>query len=371
MPQVYTVAYSTDNSTFTTLSNVQGVSIGIGRRALVDNYSADTCSIDVWYPTGYYSPITAMVTGTFIKVTNTTTSKVIWYGRITDTSVKYGIVYNTGTQVGNSDRLTIRAEGALAQWGRARGNAYSMAAGVATAQIAAAAASNGLGITSNYTGTDNPALAATTVSTSWADWLNKFTTTLNGRIRQGDNSVLALSKYSSYNSAINFSDALNNATNQVYDAIDFQSLGQNYFTQITVTPESYSAQIASSGSAPFRNLNLQTFNSSTAQALDFANYLLTQYKTTSFALASVSCLAEAQNSMKLDQIGTGFWDCIGYAVTVTFRGSTYYAIIEGASFTATPSSSRYTFYLSGADLNSYLILNNVVQGRLDYNKLGY
>jgi hypothetical protein len=130
-------------------------------------------------------------------------------------------------------------------------------------------------------------------------------------------------------------------------------------------------KIASSGSAPFRNLNLQTFNNSNAQALDFANYLLTQYGSTSFALASVSCLAEAQNTMKLDNIGTGFWDCIGAAVTVTFRGTTYYAIIEGASFTASPESSRYTFYLSGADLNSYLILNNTVQGRLNFNKLGY
>jgi len=371
MPQIYTVAYSTDNSTFTTLSNVQAVQIGIGRRALVDNYSADTCSIDVWYPTGYYSPITAMVTGTFIRVTNTTTSKIIWYGRITDTQVKYGIVYNSGTQVGNSDRLSIRAEGALAQWGRSRGNTYAMGAGTASAQLAAAAASNGLTVTSNYSAIDNPSVAATSVTTSWADWFNKFTTTLNGRIRQGNNAVQALSKYSSFNSTINFSDALNNATNQVYDAIDFQSLGQNFFTQITITPESFAAQVASSGSAPFRNLNLQTYNASTNQAADFANYLLTQYGTTSFSLASVSCLAEAQNSMKLDQIGTGFWDCIGYAVTVTFRGTTYYAIIEGASFTATPSSSRYTFYLSGADLNSYLILDNVVQGRLNFNKLGY
>lgn len=371
MAQNYTVSYSTDNVTFTTLDDVQGIQINIGRKALIDNYSADTCSIDVWYPTGYYSPIAAMVTGTFIKVVNTTSTKVIWYGRITDTAVTYGIVYEFGTNVGNSDRLSILSEGALAEWGRTRGNGYSMAAGTASAQLAAAAASNGLTATSNYSVTDNPILAATTVSESWADWFNEWTVTLNGRIKQGDNSVVAVSKYSGSNSTINFSDIANNATNQVYDSIDFHSLGQNYFTQITVSPESFSAQVASSGSAPFRNLNLQTFNSSTAQALDFANYLLTQYGNTSFALASVSCLAEAQNTMKLDNIGTGFWDCIGFAVTVTFRGEIYYAIIEGASFTASPESSRYTFYLSGADLNSYLILNNVVQGRLNFNKLGY
>jgi hypothetical protein len=39
--------------------------------------------------------------------------------------------------------------------------------------------------------------------------------------------------------------------------------------------------------------------------------------------------------------------------------------------TATPESSRYTFYLSGADLNNYLILNSTVFGTLNNNKLGY
>jgi len=371
MAQNYTVSYSTDNVTFTALSNVQGININIGRKALIDSYSADTCSIDVWYPTGYYSPIAAMVTGTFIKIVNTTSSKIIWYGRITDTAVSYGIVYNSGTNVGNSDRLNILAEGSLGQWGRSKGNAYAMGAGTASAQLAAASISNGLQSSSNYSATDNPLVAATIVSSSWADWFNKWTATLNGRIRQGNNIVEAVSKYSGFNSTVNFSDTANNATNQVYDVIDFQSLGQNYFTQITISPELFIAQVASSGSAPFRNLNLETFNNSSAQALDFANYLLTQYSSTSFALASVSCLAEAQNTMKLDNIGTGFWDCIGAAITVTFRGTVYYAIIEGASFTASPESSRYTFYLSGADLNSFLILDNTVQGRLNFNKLGY
>jgi hypothetical protein len=292
-----------------------------------------------------------MVTGTFLKITNTTTSKIIWYGRISDTQVNYGIVYNSVTNTGNSDRLTIMGEGSLAQWGRARGNGYAMAAATSSVQIAAAATASGLTATSNYSASDNPTLAATTVSNSWADWFNQFTVTNNGRIRQGSNQITA--------------------TNQVYDNLEFHSLGQNYFTQVTVSPESFTAQTVQTGASPYRNLNIQTFNSGTGQALDFANYLLTQYGATTFSLASVSCLAEAQNTMKLDAIGTGLWDCIGYAVTVAFRGTTYYAIIEGATFTADPGSSRYTYYLSGADLNSYLILDNVVQGRLDYNKLGY
>jgi hypothetical protein len=74
----------------------------------------------------------------------------------------------------------------------------------------------------------------------------------------------------------------------------------------------------------------------------------------------------------MDYMGlTTFGFLIGARVSVTFRGTVYYSIIEGVRVTATPESSRYTFYLSGADLNNYLILNDTVFGRLDYNKLGY
>jgi hypothetical protein len=46
-------------------------------------------------------------------------------------------------------------------------------------------------------------------------------------------------------------------------------------------------------------------------------------------------------------------------------------VIEGATMSATPESSTYTYYVSGADLNAYLILDNAVFGQLDNNKLGY
>jgi hypothetical protein len=74
----------------------------------------------------------------------------------------------------------------------------------------------------------------------------------------------------------------------------------------------------------------------------------------------------------MDYMGlTTFGFLVGARVSVTFRGTVYQSIIEGVRVTATPQSSRYTFYLSGADLNNYLILNDTVFGRLDFNKLGY
>jgi hypothetical protein len=160
----------------------------------------------------------------------------------------------------------------------------------------------------------------------------------------------------------------------VYDQATFGAWSDNYFTQVSVDPADYSQQTVTKTGAtiPYRTYTVNTLSASEGQALDQANYLLSQYQTQKFALTSVSCLAEAQTSFKLDKMGlTQLGEMIGARVSVTFRGTVYYSIIEGITVTATPESSRYTFYLSGADLNNYLILNDTVFGRLDYNKLGY
>jgi hypothetical protein len=66
-----------------------------------------------------------------------------------------------------------------------------------------------------------------------------------------------------------------------------------------------------------------------------------------------------------------FGKTVGRQVSVAFRGTTYQCIVEGVTMSASPASSSFTFHLSGADLNAYLILDNAVFGRLDFNKLGY
>jgi hypothetical protein len=205
--------------------------------------------------------------------------------------------------------------------------------------------------------------------------MNKTVASLNGRIYDNNGFLYIWAKSEIVASTINFSDTTNNSTNQVYDKINYESLGQNFFTQVTVTPDGLAAQVASSGSLPYRNLALSTFNSTTGQALDFANYLLNTYKTPVNSVASVSCIANAQTSMQLDALGTvggtNLWSCISKRVSVSFRGQTVYGVIEGVSLSAVPGSARYTFYLSPADLNNYLTLNDAVFGRLDYNRLGY
>ena len=223
-------------------------------------------------------------------------------------------------------------------------------------------------------------MSAQTVSGTWGDWINQLMLSVNGRIIDSNaHAVQYLGPTDLRAGDIGFSDVANNATNQVYDQIDFGAYTDNYWTQVNVAPSGLANQVVQTGSAPYRTLSLSTFNGNTTEALNYANYLLNNYSTPAYAITAISCLAEAQNVFKLDQVGVSpvaavprdFACSIGVQVPITFRGTTYYGIIEGVTMTATPSTSRYTFHISGASLNAYLILNDAVFGRLDFNKLGY
>lgn len=372
MPLSYKVYYSTNGTTWTELSNVQELNINIGRRSQLDQYNASIVSVTLRYPNGYSSPITAMVPGTYIKVDTPSSTALFpaWMGRIKDVAVNYGIPYSGG--VGNADFLNIVCEGSFASVARMGAGGYSMAAGTLSSQITNMFTQTGV----NAIQTFDPNMAATTLNGTWGDWINAVLVTLNGRMSDsiGLNVLSIFGPYNRFTCTVGFSDVANNATNQVYDQVSFGALSDNYFTQVTVDPEGFAAQTATAAGAtlPYRTYIVNTLSASTGQALDQANFLLSQYQTQRFALTAISCLAEAQNTFKLDDMGPAQLSAlVGARVTVVFRGTTYYSIIEGVSVSATPASSRYTYYLSGQDLNNYLVLNDSVFGQLNNNKLGY
>ena len=369
--------YSTTiGGTYTRLSNLVEVNINVGRRDQLDQYSTATASLVLRYPTGFASPIADLVTGTFIRITGSDGIPTNFSGVISNVSVKYGIPYSGG--VGNADYLYIQCESWFASFGRMQGNGYAMPSNSVPTQCVDAQTQTGLAITSTANG---PVLAATTVNSTWGDWVNRTTMTLNGRLLDAaqNGQLFILSPYDVYESGVLFTDAGAGANKQIYNQIEFQSLADNYYTRVTVDPESFgSATVTKVGAtAPYRTYETNTFNSSTAQATDLANYLLSNYQTSRFAISSISASQRAQGTpMLLDEVGirygsAGVYASIGAQISVVFRGNTYVCVVEGCSMTGTPDDTVYTFYVSGADLNSYLILNNTVFGKLDNNKLGY
>jgi hypothetical protein len=357
---------------FTTLANVQSIAFRGGRRNQLDAYNASSINIVARYPSGYASPITDLVPGTYMQVLCPNSGSYPYGigGKIRNVNVTYGIPYRSS--VGVADYVEIEIEGGFAEVGRMAGNGYVMASKSLGDQIDDMNTETGL----LAGGGTNVIMAGTTVTGTWGDWLNSSLVTINGRMTDfgGVGAIYIRSPYVAGTCSVNFSDTTNNATNQVYDTLRFDALADNYYTQVQVDPESYSIQTVTKAGAtkPYRTLTVNTFNSSAAQASDLATFLLSQYGTQQFAITEISCSAEAQNNFKLDKMGlSDTQEMIGSKVNVTFRGTTVTCVIEGVAFTATPEGARWTYSVSGADLNDYLVLNDSVFGKLDNNKLGY
>jgi hypothetical protein len=357
------------------IDNVQQVSFNTGRQHQLDQYSAGTASITVRYPTGYASPNAAFVPGSFVSITMTGggTTRQVWAGKIANIIADYGIPY--ASSVGNADYVVIQAEGGFAAFGRASGNNYAMASAIFNTQATRCNEQTGLQLDTSSGFGSNYLFPASTIGTSWGDWINSCVLTMNGRLVEFSASVLAVNAYyqlaASY---LDFSDVPADwgMTANKYSSISFQGLADNYYTQVTVDPADYSAQTVQTGSAPYRTYTVNTLNSSTGQALDMANYLLSNYQTPRLAISSIT--------VNMQSIGppTGGYTLpfygnqnVGTAVAVKFRGTTYNCIIEGSSWSGTPGNINATFYLSSALYNNFLLLDNVVYGTLDFNRLGY
>lgn len=364
----FTVEYSTDYTTWTQLDNVQNVFGFVGRRALQDTFEPSVMNVTLRYPTGYASPITALVVGTWIRVKRTGATYEYWRGRIRDVSADYGIPYASG--VGNADYLTINAEGSLSELGRLQGNDQLVTSDLVTYLLSDISTYTNVTIGTTFTTTNSPTLSDYTVSGSWLEYLNLIAASTGATLKDGSGQPGVFTKDFVGTLPAIFSDTANDSTHQVYDTIRFDSLASDYFTQVEVNTESYGQVVVSSGSAPYRTLRLSTINNSAAQATDLANYYLGIYSTPSFGISEISCLAEAQNSMNLE-FGYGWYDLPGYRTYVEFRGTSYYMTILGCSFDARPDSARYTYYLAAADLTPYLILDDPDFGILDTNKLSW
>jgi hypothetical protein len=368
----FQVQYGSTYATVTsnTATNVQEVFFNYGRRAPLDQYNADTASITLRYPNGYATPNALWVTGTWIRISGrlgtTDSYSQLWVGRIADVNVDYGIPYVSS--VGNADYVTLVCEGAFAAFGRVQGGDYAMAADTLGVQTTNASTQSGLSVTTNSQFGESQLFPATTISGTWGDWVNRVVLTMNGKLIDIGTSIVAVNAFYKIAATFgNFSDTLNNADNHPYNQISFSSLADNWYTQVTVDPESYPTTTVQTGSAPYRTYMVNTLNASTLQATDYANYLLSTYQTQALRIFSITCSLNAQSG-DVPRYGQGY---LGTQVTVLFRGTTYKCVIEGGTWSGTPGQATATFYLSAQDLNNYLLLDDTTYGTLNNNKLGY
>ncbi len=366
--QQFTVDYSTNGTTWVALSNVQEINARVGRTGLQDNFEPSAATIVCRYPTGFASPITALVVGTWVRFQRTGGTYEMWRGKIRNVTVTWGKPYDAG--VGEADYVTIECEGALAEFGRLQGNGQEITTDLATYQLSDISTYTGITFGTTFGVDNSPTLATSNVDGSYAEWFNTFAATLGATIKDGSGQVGVYTKDFVGTLPVAFSDVANNATNQVFDELQFDSLAADYYTQVEVNTNVYGTVVVNTGSAPFRTLRISTFSGSTNQATDLANYYLGIYSNAAFGISSISANANAQNTFALD-LGYGWWDLPGYRCNLTFRGTTYYLQILGCTFTATPGEARFSYSVIDADLTPYLILDSPIYGILDTNKLSW
>lgn len=367
MPQVYTVAYSTNGTSWTNLSNIESINAFVGRASLVDQFEPSRATIVMRYPTGFSSPIAALVVGTWIRFSRVG-GQEMWRGKIRNVTATWGKPYRSGE--GAADFLNIECEGALAEWGRAQGNDYTVVPANAYFQLADVSFQSGLPVGTTYGFTDSPTLGQSVVDNTFGTWINQFAATLGATIKDGSGQLGAYTKDFIGLLPFSFSDVTNNSSTYVYDELTFDSLAADYYTQIQVDINTGVTVTRSQGSAPYRTQRISTFSANVAQAQDLADWLLGQFGTASFGISSLSILSSAQNSFAIDA-SYAFYDWIGYRTQVTFRGTTQTMTILGVSFTADAFDSRYTFTVADSDLTPYFYLDSNLYGVLDQNKLNW
>jgi len=367
----------------TILNDVQSVSVQAGREWLTDPYNPSSCIIQSRNIAAW---TTAPKIGDMIAVQQTnSTSKFAFGGFIKDVQINYGMV-------ASMDTATITCEGPLALWGRRQFNSLVVAQNNTVNQIDAVAnptslynytnpnTNNGLSIASGQTYTGNG-----------LDLLNEACQTEVGHIAEvtGVTFWITVNTYAPFINFLRrnddvtanytFSDNPASASEMYYDAIEFTSAAQNYYTAATIQPLGLASQSAGSGDY---SITQSSLDYTTTQAASHAQYLVSQFKSTASTPFAISAAYSNQgsNATRLTQFANFMHDgasSSGQLIKIVFRTNTYYAVIEGAERIIDLSDTIINLTLSAQDNNNYLILNNAVFGTLGTsgtypgNKLGF
>ena len=353
------------------LNDVQSVSWNRGREWATDPYAPASCvirsrNISAW--------TTTPKIGDLIGVSNDGVTN--FGGFIKDVQIEYGIVSNLDTAI-------ITCEGPLSRWGRRQFNNRSLAQAKTLTQLSTLATATGLNASTSTNGTGLSTASAQTYTGNGLDLLNEVIMTEIGHVSEtsvvgGTYQPYTVLYPRNYDTVAGYSFADTGATNTIkYNQIEFTSAAENYYTEVTINPLGLATQQAGSGNY---GLTQNSVDATTGQALSHAQYLVSQYDSTTSTPHALTCDYESQASFSQNEFRDMISDTVSFSgalFTLVFRGNTYSVVLEGLQVDADTSSTRARFTFSAFDNNNYLILNNAVFGTLGTsgtypgNKLGF
>jgi hypothetical protein len=336
----------------TTITNVQTCTMTKGKVKVSDNLRPGTATITGRRP----DLLPSLLIGDTITVTLDVPSlgpySVDLTYRVADLTIDYGIVSSL-------DTWTLDLEDAFAYLGRASVT-RTWTAGTAASTVATNICSD-VGITLVVNQTSLSTVSAQIVTDGSA--LDVFQTLVNTEaalVQAGDTTINWVSR--GWQSTIVYWE-LNDTGGQPYDAITFGSLADNYANKVVVYPRGGTEVATGTGIFSY---NLDSYSFDTGQATQLGLYMKGVFDVQNSTPLTVSVLLNTQtngNALGALNVGSG--------IKLVFRGTTYYALVEGFTVTSDPESTRITYNLSSTEFFAFLTLNDSVLGRLDYNKLGF
>jgi hypothetical protein len=373
------VSFAT-STTFTTLPDVQNISISNGRRRQIDDYGVDQLTVESLFPTDWtVTPqlgdnIIAWVYTTAYPSYPTYNYWKMFQGRITNVDIQYGVV-------SNEDSVTITAEGLQAELGRTQINGYAVASASTGLQVFDIADSVGLYV-GNAGGSSTG--SAQTYTGNLKAFVDTEVRTEQGRLRSTATGPTTLDMgtldfvgrealLTGAPTTPDWSDGtlVSPGEKYKYQQVKFKSAAEDFYNSVTVEPLGLASQTTTSGTTPIYSYVADSYDVSTSQALSLAQYIRFKYDTTNSTPRELGFTISQQSTSGAVLLLNLVQSFLGLEVNIVLRGVRYFCVVEGVNITASPDDTRILFSVSSNETNDYLILDNAVYGKLDNNRLGF
>lgn len=352
----------------TILDDVLTVSISRGKQQIQDPFRPGTAVVTGRNLAGLPTIEIGVEVIIWAGDPSTLTKWKMFQGIVADISKNYGFVTS-------EDTWTITLEDILAKLGRSYStSSFSWSAGITTGQAAQNIVQNATDSTVSIGPFGSYAYSSTVSAQSLANAnalqvVNELCATEQGFLFC-ESSVVFVPRSAIGGLGVNgiFSDGTVTEIGAVikFDQVQFKSFADSYYDRVVVEPEGLAAQSKGTG---VRTFTLQSYDQSTTQAGNLADYVKATLDVQQSAPQSISCVSSTQSGFQVLQ--TADVTSSFARIKLNLRGSSYLMFLLGCTISVTPEQSRFTFNVASADALNFFILDSATFGVLDTNKLGF
>lgn len=373
-----TVNYRDDAGvSFSTLTGVQSAVISRGRQKFYDPFPASQLVVELIPANSYAVPFAI---GGILEVrdSNTNTAPCYFSGRVTDIQRQYDMPYNSVTGAAPGDRFILTATGT----GVIGTNQITKTWSATTVEDIVGSVGVACRVQVDFLGSQSQRVSGQTVTAGALDIINQLLRTNPSMLDDFDNRTSAgfyqdhvlvfPVGYGFPGTMPSFTDT---GSGYKFRRIEFLSSLETTFSQVNVIAPSLTTQTTQAAQAPYNSLNYETYNETNANALALSQYVYSivanENNATPYVLTTdTNC---APSCMSLATIYSSAYSSktyLGQEISLTFRGSTVNATIQGISSAFYADYAAVQLFLAPS-IGASLILDSTDYGVLDTNRLGY